>query len=385
MSAETLLQPATVTDENRSQINPDRRQDIEAKMALVAGLLKEVECEGLLLLEAENMAWLSSGAMDRGRPDPSASPAIYCNGERRWVLSSNVDSQRFFDEELDGLGFQLKEWPWHWGRDQLLTDLCQNRKIACDRPIPNTVLVQDQLRRLRRALTPYEQICLLALGKLLAHALEATCRSLNVNDTEREAAGQVCHRLLHRGIQPLHVGVAADSRARLYRNPGFTSIPITRYALLTASVRKYGLVATASRAVAFGSNDEELRKEQNAVCRVSASYLASTWPEALPRQILTAGQRIYQVCGYEHEWRLAPQGWVTGRTFAELPLSPLTEEVFQANWAVTWQVTAGAAANCDTFLITDQGPRLLTPVEAWPVKKIRIQGAEFIRPDILQR
>jgi len=372
-------------DENRFLSDSDRRQDIEGKMALVTNLLKEVGCEGLLLLEPENVAWLSSGGLDRGRPDLSTGPALYSNGEQRWLLASNVDSQRFFDEELDGLGFQLKEWPWHWGRDQLLTDLCQNRKVACDRPLPDTILAADALRKLRRSLTAYEQICLQALGLLLAHALEATCRTLAINETEREAAGQLSHRLPHRGIQPLHVGVAADGRSRLYRNPGFTSVPITRYALLTATARKYGLVATASRAVSFGPPDEELKKEQNAVCRVSASYLASTWPEALPRQILTAGQRIYGVAGYEHEWRLAPQGWVTARAFAELPLSPLTEELFHTNWAVTWHVTAGGACSCDTFLITDQGPRLLTPVEAWPVKKVRIQGAEFIRPDILQR
>src|SRR5262245_51870375 len=139
-------------------------------MPLLAGLLKETGCDGLLLLEPENIAWLSSGAMDRGRPDPGAAPALYTNGDQRWVLASNVDSQRFFDEELDGLGFQLKEWPWHWGRDQLLADLCQNRKLACDRPLPGADVISaaDQLRAARLRLTPYEQGCLMALGQTLA-------------------------------------------------------------------------------------------------------------------------------------------------------------------------------------------------------------------------
>ncbi len=380
-----MLLQLTGAEDDHSSTSSDRRQDIESKMGLVAGLLKEKGCEGLLLLEPENIAWLSSGGVDRGRPDPTATPALYCNGDQRWVVCSNVDSQRIFEEELDGLGFQLKEWPWHWSRDQLLADMCQNRKVACDRPLPATALVDEDLRRLRRTLTPYEQACMQMLGQYLAHALEATCRTIAVNSTEREAAGQISHRLAKRGIQPLHIGVAADGRFRLHRNPHYTSTTIAHYAVMTATARKYGLVATACRAVSFGPPDEELRQEQNAVCRVSASYLASTWPEALPRQILAAGQRIYQVAGYEHEWRLAPQGWVTARAFAESPLSPLSEEVFQSNWAVTWQVTAGTACSCDTFLITDQGPVPVTPVEAWPVKKIRIQGAEFIRPDILQR
>ena len=37
-------------------------------------------------------------------------------------------------------------------------------------------------------------------------------------------------------------------------------------------------------------------------CRVSASYLASTWPDAVPREILQAGRRIYTRSQFEHEW-----------------------------------------------------------------------------------
>jgi Xaa-Pro dipeptidase len=373
------------TDEKRLDGISDRRLDVDAKMPLVAGLLQQTGCEGLLLLEAENVAWLTSGAMDRGRPDPASAPALYSNGDQRWLLASNADSQRLFDEEIDGLGFQLKEWPWHWGRDQLIADICQNRRIACDRPLADTKDVSEDLRQLRRTLTPYEQACHLALGGLLSHALEATCRTLTPQETEREVAGQVMHRLMHRGVLPLYVGVAADGRSRTYRNAGVTSVQIQKYALLTAMARKYGMVATASRAVCIGPLDDLLRREQNAVCRVNASYLASTWPEAVPREVLASGRRIYQLSGCEHEWRQAPQGCITGRLPVELPLLPNTEELFRAGWAVTWNVSAGAACNCDTYLITEQGPLVLTPVENWPVKRIRIQGAELICPDVLIR
>ena len=39
----------------------------------------------------------------------------------------------------------------------------------------------------------------------------------------------------------------------------------------------------------------------------------------------------------------------------------------------------------DSFLITEDGPRIATPVEIWPLKRVRIQGADFLRPDILER
>jgi Xaa-Pro aminopeptidase len=384
--AETLVQPSTLTaGAPRADAVSDRRADIDAKMARVAELLQEVGCEGLLLVDPANFAWLTSGAMSRGLGDPAAEPAAYGNGEHRWIIASNVDSQRLFDEEVDGLGFQLKEWPWHWGREQFLADLCQNRKVACDRPVNGGVNVAEPMRRLRRRLTVYEQACQLAVGQTVAHALEATCRTLSQGETEREIAGHLSHRLIHRGILPLHIGVAVDGRSRLYRRFGFTSTTLERYAVLTVTARKYGIYVTASRSVCFGELPADFRKDHNAVCRVSAGYLAATWPDAVPREILLAGRRIYLISEFEHEWQLAPQGHLTGRTPIEMLLTPQTEELFQPGWSVTWDASAGAAISCDTFLITEEGAKIVTPTEVWPLKRIRIQGAEFVRPDVLQR
>ena len=66
-------------------------------------------------------------------------------------------------------------------------------------------------------------------------------------------------------------------------------------------------------------------------------------------------------------------------------LLPQTEELFQAHWAVTWHASVGAAFSSDTFLITEAGPQAITPPEMWPLKRIRVQGADFFRPDLLLR
>lgn len=364
---------------------PDRRGDIDSKQTQVAGLLQAAGCDGLLILEPQNFAWLTSGASARGVLNPDEHPALYFSAEQRWALSSNVDSQRLFDEELDGLGFQLKEWPWQWGRRQLLDDLCQGRRVACDRPFGDAQNVGDKIAQMRRALTLYEQACLRAVGQVVSHALEATSRTLEPNQTERELAGQLAHRLLHRGAQPVLLGVAADGRSKIYRHCGFTEVPIRRYAVLFATARKYGLCATATRTMWFGPPEESFRVEQDAACKVHATYVASSWPDAGPREILSLARRVYQVTGFEHEWLLSPQGHITGRMPVELNLLPATEELFQSGWAVTWQASVGAACCCDTFLVTDSGPELVTPTEGWPLKRIRIQGADFLRPYLLER
>jgi Xaa-Pro aminopeptidase len=363
----------------------DRRADVDAKQARIAALLQEVGCEGLLVFDPDNFTWLTSGGGSRGSLDPGQHPALYFSSEQRWLLGSNADSQRLFDEEIDGLGFQLKEWPWHWGRDQLVADLAQGRRLASDRPLGDHKCVGPELARLRRVMTDYEQACFFALGLVVSHALEATCRTMTPGETEREIAGQLSHRLLHRGALPLLLGAAADGRSKFYRQFGFTNTPIRKHCVVLAAARKYGLCAMASRAISFGEPEKSFLEEHNAAAKVCATYIASTWPDAVPREILGTGRRVYLISGYEHEWLQCPQGHVCGRAPVELALTPQTEDLFQPGWAVTWRASVNAATSCDTFLVTDQGPRWVTPTEPWPLKRIRIQGADFFRPDILQR
>jgi hypothetical protein len=360
----------------------DRRADVDRKQNEIAALLQEQGCEGLLILEPENFSWLTSGGSARGVLHPEELPVLYYTLDQRWVLCSNVDSQRLFDEEINGLGFQLKEWPWHWGREQLLTDLCGGRKVVADRAFGAAKVVAAELRRLRLVQTIYEQACSLLLGPIVSHALEATCRTMVAGTTEREIAAQISHRLLQRGVLPLKIEVAADGRSRRFRQCGFTSQAVERYCVVAATGRKYGLCATASRSVSFGDVDPGFRKEHDAAARVCATYLASSWPDAVPQQIFTTAKHVYRLSGFEYEWRLSPQGHLTGRLPVELTLTPQTAELFQAGCAVTWHASVGAAFSTDTFLITEQGPRLITATELWPLKRIKVQGAEFFRPDI---
>jgi Xaa-Pro aminopeptidase len=363
----------------------DRRGDVDAKQGQIAELLARTGCEGLLVLDQANLAWLTAGGSARNVLDAEELPALYYTAGQRWLIVCNVDSQRMFDEELDQLGYLLKEWPWHWRREQVLTDLCMGRRIAADVPFPGAQPVTEQLRALRRVQSPYEQACSRLLGQIVAHAVEATCRSANVGDTERELAAQVGHRLLRRGALPVAISVTADGRARTYRRHGFTSAPVLTSATISTTARKYGLHAAASRTFTFGPPDETFKKEHLTACRLAATYAAGSWPDAVTKDLLAIGRRIYTAQGFEHEWQLAPQGYVSGRAPVEKPLEPELAEVLGADWALTWTPTVGAAGCWDTYLIRNEGPVLLTPTDGWPLVGVRISGQQVDCPNILER
>jgi Xaa-Pro aminopeptidase len=363
----------------------DRRADIEAKQAQVVALLAGLDCEALLILEPENFAWLTAGATARGVVDEQQLPGLYVSADVRALLVSNIDSQRFFDEELDGLGFQLKEWSWAAGREQLLSYLTRGRRMASDVLRSDCKPAGEELRRLRRVITDFDMPTYKQLGHILAHALEATCRTVALKETEQEIAGHLSHRVLKHGAELVSVEVAADDRLRQYRRSGYTPLPVTKHCVITGTASMNGLYATASRSVAFGNTDAEFRRGHDAATKVTASYIAASWPDAVPSALLQGGRRVYQINQYEHEWRLGPAGWLTGHGAVEHLLTPQTTENLQASWAVTWQASCGTACSCDTFVITPKGPIIITSPGNWPRKRIRISGANFDRPDILQR
>src|SRR5215470_14172884 len=92
-----------------SEPTAERVTEIANRQELIAELLRENEAEGLLVLDRPNFSWLTAGGSSRGILDTDEFPALYFSQQQHWLLAANVDSQRLFDEEIDGLGFQLKE------------------------------------------------------------------------------------------------------------------------------------------------------------------------------------------------------------------------------------------------------------------------------------
>src|SRR5436309_13155362 len=79
------------------------------------------------------------------------------------------------------------------------------------------------------------------------------------------------------------------------------------------------------------------------------------------------------------------QGLLTGRSPVELLLTRTSLEQLQAGYAATWNATVGAAASCDTALITERGAELITTTELWHVRTVRAQGTDIVRPFLLAR
>jgi Xaa-Pro dipeptidase len=362
-----------------------RRADIDAKQAVVATILSELACEALVLLVPAHLSWFAGGVNVRGLLTEAERPGVYCNGRGRWLLCGNADTQRLFDEELDGLGFMLKEWHWTAGRAQLLGELLQGKKVATDRPFPGMPLVVDRLRPELRPLYPADRLRYVELGRVVAHALEATCRGLNRGDSEQEIAGQLAHRTLHHGAEVHSLSVTADSRGTALRRTGFTATPVDRVCSLQLTAVMGGLFATASRTVCFGPPTDEYRAAFDQACKLSAVFRSMSKPGETTTTAVETGYRLLRNTPFEHEWRLSTPGYGTGWFAADELRRAGQDERFVDRQPIVWQPRIGPAAVVDSVIVTPYGAETATPPVDWPFKRIIIGGTGYPVPDILVR
>jgi len=377
-----------VVTEELERVPPDpvaaRRADIEAKLAVVGAILPDLGCDAAVLFMPAHVSWLCGGFNLRGLFADTERPGVFTNGKQRWLLCSNLDTQRLFDEELDRLGFQLKEWHWTTGRAALLGELTAGKKVATDRPFPNMPLVNEKLRAAIRPLSDYDRALYLDLGRAVAHAAEATARGAAAGDSEREVAGHLAHRLLRHGVEPAAVSVAALGGAGRYPRPGFTDAPLEGVCRLQVTGTRDGLFATAARSVSFGPPSGELRRDHDAACRLSAVYRSLLVPGGSFAALGARGQQITHHSPYEFDGRLAQLGYGTGRVAAEELRRLGQDEPFAAGQAVVTQAKCGPALVADTVIVGTP-PAAATPCTEWPFKRVTLGGATFDVPDLLVR
>src|SRR5437016_919847 len=93
-----------------------RSEEVESKLARVRGLLVEKGLRGALLAAPGTFAWISGGgrnhisvATDRG------AAAVLVTPDAVYLLADNIERRRLEEEELEGVGFEAREFPWWTG------------------------------------------------------------------------------------------------------------------------------------------------------------------------------------------------------------------------------------------------------------------------------
>ena len=361
-----------------------RRQDLEMKQVRVAQMLGEVGCEAALVLRPENVRWFCGEDLSSGLTSVHESPALYLTPVSRTIVCSTLDAERIFREKVDRLGFLLKVYPWFGKRALFLHDLIAGKKVAADLPTREAQDLGGFFDRERPRLSTYGREQALETGRLLTHAIEATCRSIRPGETEQEIAGRLAYRLIRHGVEAHGLQVTADDHGADSPRAGCTDRPITRSAIVQATGSMHGIFLTACRTVVIGAPDPALLKAYDFAGRTIAVQLAAAIGDRRMGAVAHLGRRALRNTEYEHSWRDAPPCLKLGRVASDGPVNPLSEETLEFGQAYLWQGRIGAAALGDSYLFGERGWELLTRPQEWPARRLTIGAERVILPETLR-
>lgn len=362
-----------------------RESEVEARHRQVASFLQTHRFDALLIQQPANFAWFTCGGDSTRGGSSATNAALFITREARVVVTNSADADAIFDKQLPALGFQLKQRQWHQPREELVGDLCRGRAVASDTGTGETTDAGPQLTRMRLNLSDLEKRNWRELGRLVAHAAEATARNCRRGDTEAEIAAEVSHRLIKRQVIPERIQICADGRRERFREWTWSGDPVNHFCVINVVGRRNGLHAGVSRTFSFGDPPEGIRAAHYRCALVHAAMMYFSRPGQELSEVWKRFRRIYEKFGFPDEWQNAPQGELLGYAPCEMPVVPASDWPLTDGTAIYWHPSIGPTMVGDSILVREEGYELLTPNEDWPRVTVEVKGQPIARPDILRR
>ncbi len=383
----------TPPDTDRDHLDPglvERRLVIDDRHKIISNLLNENQLHGMILSRPEHLSWITASAdLTPGLQLWRHPIFAYLTPTHRMIICDTTQSARLFEEELFGLGFLLKEFPLADGSQSMLANLVTGKQVALDMRLDDRPSLRAAIHGVCRQLSNAERISIRRLGRMLALCVETTAAMIKSGETEREVAAQLVHRMMREGIQPVHIQVLADDRARQYRSAAPKNHPITTWAVISATGRRDGLEVSLTRCVCFGTPKVEQIRDFEVAAMAQTTGTFFTRPEESISVIAPKVRRILEKNGFADEWGRESSLASAGRPVSELPSISTTPNmaIIPSNSAWAWQVGVGSARVADTIVTDDAGFECITVAKhsIWPTMEIAIKGQSIRRPSFLRR
>jgi Xaa-Pro dipeptidase len=366
----------------------DRSAEVSRKLEAVRAWADERELDGVLIGSQPGFAWITAGGHSHiSTGETGGVASVLVTPDRAFLLTTNIELRRLFDEEVGGLPFEGVEWPWHEqaGADRVVAGLCDPSRSVSDLGAFGLSPADPSLAALRFTLLPTEIDRFGLLGRDAAEAVEMACLSARPGDSEFDLAARVAEECVRRNILPLVNLVATDDRIAAYRHPLPTERRLVRTALVALTGRRHGLHASLTRMFTFGDPDDDLRARHGAVLRVDARYLVESRPGATLGQVMAAAIEQYAAEGFAEEWRPHHQGGLTGYGGREVFATPGEGHQLEAGQALAWNPSITRVKSEDTVVVREEGaPEILTSTGTWPRVEIQLPGGTVSRPGLLR-
>ncbi|MFZ9857362.1 MAG: M24 family metallopeptidase [Roseiflexaceae bacterium] len=358
-----------------------------SKRTRIATLLEQHDLNGILLTRCANISWISCGGQAHvGLNSESAVANILCTRTGDYLIANKIEMPRMLAEVVGDLPLEPREFNWFEpaSRDTLVDHLCGAGRWGSD-VAGAPYNLSNQLTELRIDLTDAEQQRFREHGLATGHALENAARMVRPGMTEMEIAGVLSAHIYAAGATPVVALIAADDRIQRFRHPAPTNQRVERTAMLVVCARKYGLIVSATRLVAFGGISDDLIRRTEACAAVDAHAWHASQPGRTLGSAFSDIVAAYATYGYADEWHLHHQGGITAYENREIQARLDSTNIIQVGHAFAWNPSITGTKTEDTMILTPTGAESITTTGNWPMIDVPINGTTYQRPGILIR
>lgn len=257
---------------------------------------------------------------------------------------------------------EVAEHPWHEGPDELLRELCGGAALAADFPSGSGPDLSAEISPLRYVLDLEAIERYRRLGADAVAAVKETADSLSSGVDEIEASAILIAAYRRRGMFAPVLMAASTERMGRYRHAIPRGGPLGRRVMLVVCAERGGLFANHTRIVDFDEPDDETARRQRACDEIlSRMREEATRPGRALADTFEDCRRYYSDAGFPDGWRDHHQGGLTGYASRELVASPSATQSIQPGQAFAWNPSLQNAKAEETFVLTANGPEVLTP------------------------
>src|SRR5438874_8198495 len=113
----------------------DRTEEVRAKLDSVRAWAVERDVDAVLIGSQAGFAWITAGGHSHisiGESEGVAS--VLVTAGEAYLLTSNIELRRLFEEEVPGLPFEGVAFPWHdpVDMDRAIAELCDPARWVSD-------------------------------------------------------------------------------------------------------------------------------------------------------------------------------------------------------------------------------------------------------------
>lgn len=364
-----------------------RKKEIEIKLQRVRTMLQQNDAEALALQLHPNFSWMTAGSKNFvANCFDAGATTLLITMQECFAICNVIETPRLVQEEqFANLGFTVLSYPWQENRleEYIVRHVSSMEKVISDVAIGNARVRGDLIKPLRLQFTENEIARYLYLGDKLSQAMEEYLATVKPGISEFELAGGISEAIWPYGIEQVMHLVSFDERANLYRHALPTDKKLEHNVIVSINGRYKGLITTTSRMVYIGEPPKSLLKQYEDCAEMECLTASKAVPGTDELELYETLRRAYIDRGYPTMFDKHGQGGCQGYWPREYMIHPGSHNIVRENQAYCFNPVIDGTKTEDSFIVTNEGPLLITHPISFPKLEYEFNGFKFERPGLL--